>query len=82
VTIRVEHQAELVGDVVELSETFTGPPWPEPQVSWGKLRFLSAERLDEFLHAAGFEVETRFGDWHRTPVTTISAELITIARRT
>ncbi|MEO6084465.1 MAG: hypothetical protein ABIQ18_15300 [Umezawaea sp.] len=36
VTVRVEHDAELVGDVVRLSETFT-----EPQVGWDSLRFLS-----------------------------------------
>jgi SAM-dependent methyltransferase len=81
VTVRVEHDAELVGDVVRLSETFSGPPWPEPQVSWGSLRFLAAERLDGFLAEAGLVVEDRFGDWGRGPVTAGSPELITVARR-
>lgn len=81
VTVRVEHDAELVGDVVRLSETFTGPPWPEPQVSWGSLRFLSAERLDGFLAEAGLTVQERFGGWDRGPVTAASLELVTVARR-
>ncbi len=81
VTVRIEHDAELVGDVVRLSETFSGPPWPEPQVSRGSLRFLSAERLDGFLHEAGLEVAERYGDWARGPVSESSPELVTVVRR-
>jgi hypothetical protein len=45
------------------------------------LRFLDAATLDGFLHEAGFEVEARYGDWQRGPVTDASREIVTIARR-
>ncbi|MFD5189645.1 methyltransferase domain-containing protein [Streptomyces sp. NPDC058357] len=45
------------------------------------LRFLDTVTLDRFLAESGFEVDARYGDWHRGPVTPTSREIITIARR-
>jgi hypothetical protein len=45
------------------------------------LRFLDPQALGTFLDAAGFQVEAQYGDWDRSPVTTGSREIITIARK-
>ena len=45
------------------------------------LRFLDPQALGTFLDAAGFQVEAQEGDWDRSPVTTGSREIITIARK-
>jgi hypothetical protein len=45
------------------------------------LRFFDAASLLPFLVDAGFSIEEQFGDWNRTPVTAMSPEIITIARR-
>ncbi|MEW1659071.1 hypothetical protein [Streptomyces sp. NPDC093707] len=37
--------------------------------------------LDAFLTETGFEIEARYGDWSRGPVTPTSQEIVTIARR-
>jgi hypothetical protein len=42
---------------------------------------LDVPTLNGFLGAAGFDVEEQYGGWDRGPVTTGSAEIITIARR-
>ncbi|HEY0636123.1 MAG TPA: class I SAM-dependent methyltransferase [Pseudonocardiaceae bacterium] len=68
------------GDVVDLSETFTGRWWPAPLAERGALRFLDERALDAFLTEAGFTVEARHGDWAGGPVTGTTEELITVAR--
>lgn len=72
---------EVAGDVVRLTETFSGPWWDEPHVDEGRLRFLDPDRLAGFLHEAGFAIDEQYGDWQRAPLTDRSQEIITIARR-
>lgn len=45
------------------------------------LRFRTRAEVEESLRAAGFAIEALYGDWQRGPVTTLSRELIVIARR-
>lgn len=82
---RVRHACEvhqpLQDELVKFSHTFTSPDWPESQVSHSTLRFLSEKKLDRFLAQAGLQVDERYGDWDRSPVTETSPEIITIARR-
>ncbi|MGI9092800.1 MAG: class I SAM-dependent methyltransferase [Mycobacteriales bacterium] len=84
VAMRVAHrvQTPVTGDVVSLSETFSGPMWDRPQVSRGRLRFLSVNALAGFLTEAGLAIEAQCGDWDRGPLTEQSHEIITIATRT
>jgi len=80
--VRVSYRVlEVAGDVVRLTETFSGRWWDEPRVDEGRLRFLDPDRLGGFLREAGFEVEKQYGDWQRAPLTDQSEEIITIARR-
>jgi hypothetical protein len=72
---------EVIGDVVRLTETLSGAWWYEPRTMAGTLRFLPPERLAAFLREAGFEIEQQFGDWFRSPLTSASEEVITVARR-
>jgi SAM-dependent methyltransferase len=67
--------------LVSFTHTFTSPRWHQPQVSASTLRFFDAASLLPFLVDAGFSIEEQFGDWNRTPVTAMSPEIITIARR-
>lgn len=67
--------------IVRFSHTFSSAGWQEPLVSNSTLRFLSAKSLSTFLANAGFEVEQQFGNWDRSPLTDISPEIITVARR-
>jgi SAM-dependent methyltransferase len=71
---------EVAGDVVRLSEVFSGPWWDSPRDDRGVLRFLAPDALAAFLDEAGFVIEQQYGDWDRGPVTEASKELITIAR--
>ncbi|MER5204692.1 class I SAM-dependent methyltransferase [Streptomyces sp. NPDC002825] len=80
--LRVWHEIEsAVGDVVTFTTTTAGPDGAVLRVDRTSLRFLGVAALDAFLAEAGFEVEARYGDWNRGPVTTTSGEIITIARR-
>ena len=69
------------GDVVSFSHTFTCDAWERPRVSHSTLRFLDQDALNQHLLEAGLTVEARFGDWDASPVSTMSPELITVARR-
>ncbi|MDI5973143.1 class I SAM-dependent methyltransferase [Streptomyces sp. SL13] len=82
--VRVEHEVcvPFDGDTVTFTETCRGPDLPQPLVSRATLRFLTADRLDVLLAAAGLAVEARYGDWTRDPLTDDSPEIITVARRT
>jgi hypothetical protein len=79
--LRVSHQVESVaGDVVTLTET-TATRTGEPlRVDRASLRFLDVEGVDAFLGDAGFEVEARYGDWSRGPLTGTSDNIVTVAR--
>lgn len=82
-TATVSYQVhEVIGDVVRLSETLSGPWWDGGSRSdQGELRFLALPALEAFLTEAGFVVERQYGDWDSGPLTDASEEIITIARR-
>lgn len=80
-TLRVWHQVEQVGDVVNLVETTSGPDGEVLRVDRSRLRFLDVPTLGAFLAEAGFVIEAQYGDWQRGPVTDTSGEIVTIARR-
>jgi SAM-dependent methyltransferase len=80
--LRIWHEVESVaGDVVTVAETTAEPRGTVLRVDRTSLRFLDVAVLDAFLAEAGFEIEARYGDWNRGPVTGTSREIITIARR-
>jgi SAM-dependent methyltransferase len=69
------------GDLVRFMLAFTSPAWEAPRVSESTLRFLDAASLSRFLVDAGLYLDEQFGDWDRSPLTDVSPEIITIARR-
>jgi len=77
------HQVELPleGDLVSFTATFSSPQWDQPEVSRSTLRFLDAATLHAFLNDAGLAIEAQYGDWDRSPLTSSSPEIITIATR-
>ncbi|MET9193647.1 class I SAM-dependent methyltransferase [Streptomyces olivaceus] len=80
--LRMWHQVEAVSDdTVTFTGTTAEPDGTVLRVDHTSLRFLAAAPLDVFLAEAELEVEARYGDWHRGPVTSRSKEIITIARR-
>ncbi len=80
--LRVWHEVEAVtDDVVTFTGTTADPDGTVLRVDRTSLRFLDAVTLDAFLAEAGFEIEARYGDWQRGPVTPTSREIITVARR-
>lgn len=83
-TVRYWNEVELPveGDIVRFTSVYTSPVWHEPELSWSTLRFLDADGLAEFLTDAGLAIEEQFGDWDRSPLSSVSPEIITIARRT
>ena len=81
--VTMAHQVEtlVTGDVVSFTATFSSPSWDRPQVSRSTLRFLSKDKLGNFLDGAGLVIEEQFGDWDRRSLTSTSPEIITVARR-
>ncbi|MEU0475086.1 class I SAM-dependent methyltransferase [Streptomyces olivaceus] len=80
--LRMWHQVEAVSDdTITFTGTTAEPDGTVLRVDHTSLRFLDAAPLDVFLAEAELEVEARYGDWHRGPVTSTSKEIITIARR-
>jgi SAM-dependent methyltransferase len=76
------HEVESVaGDVITMTETAAAPDGKVLRVDRAGLRFLGSAALDAFLADAGLEIEARYGDWQRGPMTGSSREIITIARR-
>ncbi|MEV6558860.1 methyltransferase domain-containing protein [Nocardia sp. NPDC051756] len=71
----------VAGELVSFTHTFTCDRWDQPEVSHSTLRFLDQDRLAAFLSEAGLVVAEQFGDWDRSPVTAVSPEIITLARR-
>ncbi len=69
------------GELVSFTSTFSSPTWDQPRASQSTLRFLPLDSLRQFLVEAGFEIETQYGDWDRSPLTKRSVEIITLARR-
>jgi hypothetical protein len=80
--LRVWHQVEqVVGDVVTFIETTSDTNGTVLRVDRASLRFLDVPTLGAFLAGAGFVIEAQYGDWHRGPITDVSREIVTIARR-
>ncbi|MDH6578536.1 class I SAM-dependent methyltransferase [Kitasatospora sp. MAP5-34] len=80
--LRVWHEVEAVADdVVTFTGTTAEPDGTVLRVDRTRLRFLDVGPLDGFLAEAGFEIEARYGDWQRGPVTAASREIVTVARR-
>ncbi|HEY6317520.1 MAG TPA: class I SAM-dependent methyltransferase [Acidimicrobiia bacterium] len=77
----VELAYPVTDGVVHFSQTFSGPRWERPQVSWSTLRFLDPAALASSLTSAGLAVAEQFGDWDGQPLTDASPEIITIAKR-
>jgi SAM-dependent methyltransferase len=76
------HEVESVRrDLVTFTGTTAQPDGTVLRVARTTLRFLDPAALDTFLDAAGFQIEARYGDWDRTPVTSASREIITVARK-
>jgi SAM-dependent methyltransferase len=67
------------GELLTFTHTFTGPRWDAPQHARSTLRFLTAERLDAFLAAAGFEVAERYGGFGGEAYAAEAAEIVTVA---
>ncbi|MFE7314063.1 class I SAM-dependent methyltransferase [Streptomyces sp. NPDC057555] len=81
-SLRVWHEVEdVAGGVVSFSGTTAEPDGTVLRVDRTHLRFLDTVTLDAFLTETGFEIEARYGDWSRGPVTPTSQEIVTIARR-
>jgi SAM-dependent methyltransferase len=83
VVVRMAHQVEqpVDGRTVSFTITFSSPSWDGPQSSHSTLRFLDIDALSAFLTDAGFAIEEQFGNWDRAPLTDVSPEIITVARR-
>ncbi len=81
--VGMAHEVELPlsSDLVSFTTTFTCPGWDAPRQSRSTLRFLDRPRLASFLSAAGLAVDRQYGDWDGSPLTAVSPEIITIARR-
>ena len=81
--VRMVRQVTAPFDVrtVGFTHSFTGPGWAQPRVSRSTLRFLDPPTLAAFLAAAGLIVAEQYGDWDRSPLTEVSPEIITLARR-
>jgi ubiquinone/menaquinone biosynthesis C-methylase UbiE len=76
-----EVQTPVTGSVVSFTHTFASPGWDRPQVSRSTLRFLDTDSLSSFLSAASLRIEEQFGDWDQQPLTDVSPEIITFAKR-
>ncbi|MGW5061055.1 class I SAM-dependent methyltransferase [Streptomyces sp. NPDC004096] len=68
-------------ELVSFTHTYTSPAWDRPRRSRSTLRFLAPDALSRFLADAGMVVVEQFGDWDRGPLTDVSPEIITVARR-
>jgi SAM-dependent methyltransferase len=68
------------GDLVTFTSDYSVEGWDEPQVSRSTLRFLDADRLNDFLAESGLKVSAQYGYWDRSPLTGTSTEIITFAR--
>jgi SAM-dependent methyltransferase len=80
--LRFWHEVQSVaGDIVTFTSTTAEPDGTVLSVGRSTLRFLDLPALNDFLGAAGFQVEGQYGDWDRAPLTPASREIITIARK-
>jgi SAM-dependent methyltransferase len=70
----------VTGDVVSFSETTTEQDGTPLRHDSCDLRFLEVTDLNRLLAESGLAVEAQYGDWDRSPITSASREIITIAR--
>lgn len=80
--LRIAYEVLAVeGDVVTIVETTSGADDGRVlRVDQGRLRFLGAEALAQFLGGAGFVVEAQHGGWSREALEAGSPEIVTSAR--
>jgi SAM-dependent methyltransferase len=76
----IYHVESVVDDVVTFTETTATRNGELLRVDRASLRFLNVEGLDAFLAGAGLEVEARYGDWSRGPLTSASDNIVIVAR--
>jgi hypothetical protein len=83
IVVQMAHEVDtpVEGDVVRFTTTYTSPAWDQPRVSRSTLRFLDARSLARCIADAGLVIEDQFGDWTGNPLTDVSPEFITIAKR-
>lgn len=80
---RVRYDYDVIAvrdDIVEFAENAVWESGATTR-STQSLRFLSLERLSEFMNEAGLAVETVHGDWDGTEVGAASPKIIVTARR-
>ena len=81
--LRILYQVESVADdVVTFTETTATRDGRPLRADRASLRFLDVDEIDAQLSRAGFEVETRYGDWSRGPLTTGSDNIVVVATAT
>jgi SAM-dependent methyltransferase len=76
----VYHVESVVGDVVTFTETTATCDGDPLRVDRARLRFLDVDAVGMFLQDAGLQVETRYGDWSRGPLTATSEDMVFVAR--
>jgi SAM-dependent methyltransferase len=76
----IYHVESVVDDVVTFTETTATRNGAPLRVDRASLRFLDVAGLDAALDGAGFAVEARYGDWSRGPLTSMSDNIVIVAR--
>jgi SAM-dependent methyltransferase len=76
----IYHVESVVDDVVTFTETTATRNGAPLRVDRASLRFLDVAGLDVALDGAGFAVEARYGDWSRGPLTSMSDNIVIVAR--
>jgi SAM-dependent methyltransferase len=81
--LRMVYDVESVsGDVVTFTETTATRDGRPLRVDRASLRFLDVDDIDTELGRAGFQVETRYGDWSWGPLTADSDNIVVVATAT
>lgn len=69
------------GRLLSFSLVYTSPDWDRPEVSRSTIRVFGVEELASFLAEAGLAIEVQYGDFELQPLTELSLEIVTVARR-
>ncbi len=79
--VRVSYEVEPADEgVVTLAAITSDADGNELRVDRASLRFLDVAALDRLLGEAGFELESRYGEWDGTRFAPGSREVVTLAR--
>jgi SAM-dependent methyltransferase len=79
--LRISYRVEsVVADVVTFTETTATRAGEPLRVDRASLRFLGADAVGRVLDRAGFEVEARYGDWSKSPLSDGSDNIVVVAR--